>query len=196
MQAETLDAIDAIKSAVDLLRKHVGWDTALSRAVALEAQISSPNFWDSQENAQRVMREKTHLDQQIAAITELETQLQDQMDLIQLAEEENDTELVDEANAELARLAKIASKKQLESLLSGEADANNCFIEIHPGARIGDSVFIDHGMGVVIGETAVIGPRCLLYQGVTLGGTGKDHGKRHPTLEENVVVVFVSKFSR
>ena len=61
-------------------------------------------------------------------------------------------------------------------------------IEIHPGARIGNSVFIDHGMGVVIGETAEIGHRCLLYQGVTLGGTGKDHGKRHPTLGENVVV--------
>ena len=53
-------------------------------------------------------------------------------------------------------------------------------IEIHPGARIGSSVFIDHGMGVVIGETAEVGNRCLLYQGVTLGGTGKEHGKRHP----------------
>ena len=61
-------------------------------------------------------------------------------------------------------------------------------IEIHPGARIGQGVFIDHGMGVVIGETAVIGDQCLLYQGVTLGGTGKAHGKRHPTLEPNVVV--------
>ncbi len=61
-------------------------------------------------------------------------------------------------------------------------------VEIHPGARIGGGVFIDHGMGVVIGETAEIGNRCLLYQGVTLGGTGKDHGKRHPTLKENVVV--------
>lgn len=61
-------------------------------------------------------------------------------------------------------------------------------IEIHPGARIGHGVFIDHGMGVVIGETAEIGDHCLLYQGVTLGGTGKDSGKRHPTLENNVVV--------
>ena len=60
-------------------------------------------------------------------------------------------------------------------------------IEIHPGAIIGKGVFIDHGMGVVIGETTEIGNRCLLYQGVTLGGTGKDHGKRHPTLAENVV---------
>ena len=61
-------------------------------------------------------------------------------------------------------------------------------IEIHPGATIGRGVFIDHGMGVVIGETSEIGDRCLLYQGVTLGGTGKDCGKRHPTLQENVVV--------
>jgi serine O-acetyltransferase len=61
-------------------------------------------------------------------------------------------------------------------------------VEIHPGARIGRGVFIDHGMGVVIGETAVVGNQCLLYQGVTLGGTGKQHGKRHPTLRDNVVV--------
>ena len=61
-------------------------------------------------------------------------------------------------------------------------------IEIHPGARIGEGVFIDHGMGVVIGETAEVGDRCLLYQGVTLGGTGKEHGKRHPTLASNVVI--------
>ena len=61
-------------------------------------------------------------------------------------------------------------------------------VEIHPGATIGKGVFIDHGMGVVIGETSEIGDRCLLYQGVTLGGTGKESGKRHPTLEANVVV--------
>ena len=61
-------------------------------------------------------------------------------------------------------------------------------VEIHPGAKIGKGVFIDHGMGVVIGETSEIGDRCLLYQGVTLGGTGKASGKRHPTLEENVVI--------
>lgn len=61
-------------------------------------------------------------------------------------------------------------------------------IEIHPGASIGCGVFIDHGMGVVIGETAIIGDYALIYQGVTLGGTGKESGKRHPTLGENVVV--------
>lgn len=61
-------------------------------------------------------------------------------------------------------------------------------IEIHPGAKIGKGLLIDHGSGVVIGETAEIGDYCLLYQGCTLGGTGKDHGKRHPTLGNNVMV--------
>lgn len=61
-------------------------------------------------------------------------------------------------------------------------------VEIHPGAKIGKGLLIDHGSGVVIGETAEIGDYCLLYQGCTLGGTGKDHGKRHPTLGNNVMV--------
>ena len=61
-------------------------------------------------------------------------------------------------------------------------------IEIHPGAEIGAGLFIDHGTGVVIGETAEIGRNCTVYQGVTLGGTSLQHGKRHPTLEDNVVV--------
>ena len=61
-------------------------------------------------------------------------------------------------------------------------------IEIHPGARIGRRFFIDHGMGVVIGETSEIGDDVLLYQGVTLGGTGKDTGKRHPTIGNGVVI--------
>jgi len=61
-------------------------------------------------------------------------------------------------------------------------------IEIHPGAKVGRRLFIDHGMGVVIGETAIVGDDVTLYQGVTLGGTGKEHGKRHPTIEDSVVV--------
>ena len=61
-------------------------------------------------------------------------------------------------------------------------------IEIHPGAKIGKRLVIDHGMGIVIGETAEIGDDCLLYQGVTLGGTGKETGKRHPTIGNNVLI--------
>lgn len=61
-------------------------------------------------------------------------------------------------------------------------------IEIHPGATIGKGLFIDHGMGVVIGETAEVGDNVVIYHGVTLGGTGKDKGKRHPTIEDNVII--------
>jgi len=61
-------------------------------------------------------------------------------------------------------------------------------IEIHPAAKIGKGVFIDHGMGVVIGETTIVGDNCTIYQGVTLGGTGKDKGKRHPTIGSNVTI--------
>lgn len=61
-------------------------------------------------------------------------------------------------------------------------------IEIHPGAQIGKGLFIDHGSGVIVGETTIIGDNCTLYQGVTLGGTGKERGKRHPTLGNNVMV--------
>lgn len=66
--------------------------------------------------------------------------------------------------------------------------ARKTVIEIHPGAQIGKGLFIDHGSGVIIGETAVIGDNVTLYQGVTLGGTGKETGKRHPTLKDNVMV--------
>jgi serine O-acetyltransferase len=69
---------------------------------------------------------------------------------------------------------------QMARLLTG--------IEIHPGAKLGRRLFIDHGMGVVIGETSIVGDDVTLYQGVTLGGTSKEHGKRHPTLEDGVVV--------
>ncbi|MCX8074655.1 MAG: serine O-acetyltransferase [Clostridia bacterium] len=66
-------------------------------------------------------------------------------------------------------------------------------IEIHPGAQIGNRLFIDHGMGVVIGETSEIGDNCTIYHQVTLGGTGKDVGKRHPTVKNNVIIGAGSK---
>jgi serine O-acetyltransferase len=81
-------------------------------------------------------------------------------------------------NHRLFLLARILS--QAARFLTG--------IEIHPAAKIGRRLFIDHGLGVVIGETAIIGEDVTLYQGVTLGGTGKDRGKRHPTIEDHVVI--------
>lgn len=72
--------------------------------------------------------------------------------------------------------------------LISQRAARRTGIEIHPGAEIGEGLFIDHGNGVIIGETTIIGNNCTLYQGVTLGGTGKEQGKRHPTLGNNVMV--------
>ena len=81
-------------------------------------------------------------------------------------------------------LARFVS--QLGRLLTG--------IEIHPGAKIGRGLFIDHGMGVVIGETTEIGDYCTIFQGVTLGGTGKDTGKRHPTIGDEVLIGAGARF--
>ena len=81
-------------------------------------------------------------------------------------------------NKKLFFIARLIS--QFARLITG--------IEIHPGAKIGDRLFIDHGIGIVIGETAEIGNDCTIYHGVTLGGTGKDINKRHPTLKNNVLV--------
>ena len=88
------------------------------------------------------------------------------------------------------RIANYLYKKEryfLARWISQRA-ARKTGIEIHPGATIGQGLFIDHGQGVVIGETTVIGDNVTLYQGVTLGGTGKESGKRHPTICDNVMI--------
>lgn len=88
------------------------------------------------------------------------------------------------------RLAHALNKKgaHFTARLISQATKLVTGIEIHPGATIGKGLFIDHGSGVVIGETAIVGDNCTIYQGVTLGGTGKESGKRHPTLRDNVMV--------
>lgn len=93
------------------------------------------------------------------------------------------------------RLAHFFFKKKLFFIARVISQISRFFtgIEIHPGAVIGRRFFIDHGMGVVIGETCIIGNNVTLYQGVTLGGTGKERGKRHPTLEDNVLVATGAK---
>ncbi|NMA94713.1 MAG: serine O-acetyltransferase [Clostridiales bacterium] len=90
----------------------------------------------------------------------------------------------------LHRLAHWLNNKRLRFLARVISQLNRFFtgIEIHPAATIGEGLFIDHGMGVVIGETVTIGDNVTIYQGATLGGTGKDIGKRHPTIGDNVVI--------
>lgn len=93
------------------------------------------------------------------------------------------------------RIAHVLYKKKLLFLARSVSQVSRFFtgIEIHPGAKIGRRFFIDHGMGVVIGETCEIGNDVTIYQGVTLGGTGKEKGKRHPTLHDNVLVASGAK---
>ncbi|MBP5245538.1 MAG: serine O-acetyltransferase, partial [Clostridia bacterium] len=88
------------------------------------------------------------------------------------------------------RIAHFFYKHKLKFIARWISQTGRFFtgVEIHPGAVIGSGLFIDHGSGVVIGETAVIGDNCTIYQGVTLGGTGKDVGKRHPTIGNNVMI--------
>lgn len=93
------------------------------------------------------------------------------------------------------RLAHWLWKKRLYFIARFISQVSRFFtgIEIHPGAKIGQRLFIDHGMGVVIGETCEIGDNVTIYQGVTLGGTGKEKGKRHPTIEDNVLIATGAK---
>ena len=134
MQAETLAKIEVIQTSLELLRKHVNFDDAQDRLAALEAQTTAADFWNDQAVAQRVMREKNQLERQLNAITSLQSEMTDAVDLIELGAAEGDDEIVAEAEATLTSLVEIAEKRQLESLLSGEADGNDCFVEIHAGA--------------------------------------------------------------
>jgi peptide chain release factor 2 len=134
MQAETLAKIDAINSAVGLLRKHVRYDEAKARLVDLEVIIADGDFWHDQENAQKTMREKNRIERQLSVIDTLQLEMNDLVELLELGAAENDEEIVADAEASLSNLVCVAEKRQLESLFSGEADANHCFIEVHAGA--------------------------------------------------------------
>ena len=134
MQAETQAKIDIISSTLELLRKHINFDEAVARLDDLEAQTTLPDFWNDQTVAQNVMREKNQLERQINLIKGMQTEMDDCVDLIELGLAEGDEDVVSEAEAALSKLVDEADKRQLESLLSGEADANDCFLEIHAGA--------------------------------------------------------------
>ena len=134
MQTESQPDIDVIQSAIELLRRHIDWDKNPATPERFGSPYCAGRFLGgSGRSPENHAREKNHLDQQIDAIRMLENGLGEHTELMELAEEENDADLIAEAVSALQKMAEIASKKQLESLLSGEADSNNCFIEIHPG---------------------------------------------------------------
>ena len=134
MQAETLAKIDTVKSALVLLCKHVKYDDAKVRLAELEAVTADGDFWNDQVKAQETMREKNRLERRLSVIDTLQFEMDDVVALLELGIAENDDEILADAEASLSTLVCIAEKRQLESLLSGEADVNDCFIEVHAGA--------------------------------------------------------------
>jgi len=134
MQAEIQTKFNYIDHAINILKKHFNWENSLSRVKEFNNLVESQNFWDDRIKAQSIMKEKRQLEKIIDQIKYVEIEKENLFELIQLAEEEKDNVLIEETIEQIESLFKICNKLRLESLLSGEADANNCYIEIHAGA--------------------------------------------------------------
>lgn len=134
MRAEIIASVDRIKQSLDLLRRHLDWDAALARLDELNKLAEDPELWNDAARAQKLMQERTRLDNAIAACKGLETEMNDHVGMIELGEMEGDADIVAESEAALSELAKKAEGMEIETLLSGEADANDAYIEVHAGA--------------------------------------------------------------
>ena len=134
MRAEAQAHADQINAATALLRRFLDWDRALRRLEELNAKVEDSTLWDDPKAAQDVMRERRRLDEAINATRKIETELRDTVELIEMAEAEGDTALVDDGVQSLAELAERAERDKVAALLAGEADANNAYIEVNAGA--------------------------------------------------------------
>ncbi|WP_249690308.1 peptide chain release factor 2 [Stappia sp. WLB 29] len=134
MRAETEAVVDEIKQAISLLRRHLDWDNAIVRLDELNAASEDPTLWDDPAKAQKLMRERQQLDDGLTGVRKLEADLADNLELIELGEMEGDKDVVAEAEAALKALRTEVNKRQIASLLSGEADGNDCYVEINSGA--------------------------------------------------------------
>ncbi|MEA1015449.1 peptide chain release factor 2 [Sphingosinicella sp. LY1275] len=134
MRAEAQAHVDQIRSALALLRRFLDWDRALRRLDELNNRVEDPTLWNDAKLAQSVMRERRRLDEAISATRAIEKELDDTIELADMAEAEGDDALVDDAVTALAELAERAEKDKVTALLAGEADANDTYIEINSGA--------------------------------------------------------------
>ncbi|HEV7370283.1 peptide chain release factor 2 [Arenibaculum sp.] len=134
MRAEIEAAAADVRASLALLRRHLDWDNAVRRLDELNSIAEDPNLWNDSDRAQKVMRERTHLDTAIGGYRALERELHDSIELIEMAEAEEDDSVRDDAERTLLALKARAAKLELESLLSGEADGNDCFLEVNAGA--------------------------------------------------------------
>ncbi|HEY4635479.1 MAG TPA: peptide chain release factor 2 [Rhodospirillales bacterium] len=134
MRAEVENLVTEIKQSLDLLRRHLDFDAARRRLAELNAKAEDPKFWNDSTAAQAVMRERNRLEQRLGDIEGLERRLSDNLELLELAEAESDAGVAGEAEAALKALHAKAIAAEKETLLSGEADANDCYLEVHAGA--------------------------------------------------------------
>ncbi|HEY1300377.1 MAG TPA: peptide chain release factor 2 [Stellaceae bacterium] len=134
MRAEIQAAADDISKSLALLRRHLDWETATRRLAELNAQAEDPRLWDDPAAAQKLLRERTRLDQAIGSYRRIEREVAETIELIELGEAEGEPSVVADAEAGLEKLRAEAARRELESLLSGEADGNDCYLEVHAGA--------------------------------------------------------------
>jgi peptide chain release factor 2 len=134
MRAEAQAHIEQIKSALALLRRFLDWDRALARLEELNAMVEDQALWNDPKAAQVVMRERRRLDEAIGATRAIQTEMNDTVELIGMAEDEADEAMVDEGVAALAALAERAERDKVAALLAGEADGNDTYVEVNAGA--------------------------------------------------------------
>ncbi|HEY0526927.1 MAG TPA: peptide chain release factor 2 [Stellaceae bacterium] len=133
MRAEIQAVADEIRASLALLRRHLDWDQANRRLDELNAAAENPNLWNDAEAAQKLLRERNRLDRSINGYKQIERELDDTLGLIDLADAEGDQEMVADAETTLEKLRADVAKRELESLLSGEADANDCYLQVQAG---------------------------------------------------------------
>ncbi|MDF2996204.1 MAG: peptide chain release factor 2 [Xanthobacteraceae bacterium] len=139
MRADLETSIDEIREAAGLLRQHIDFDRSKARLAELNALAEDPNLWNDPERAQKLMQERGTLEDGLGSLERIERELADNVELIELGEAEGDEGIVKEAEASLVKLKAEVARRQLEALLSGEADANDSYLEVHAGAGGTDS---------------------------------------------------------
>lgn len=134
MRADAEALRGQIEDSIALLRRHLDWDVALRRLDEVNARAEDPTLWDKPDEAQAVMRERNRLADQIEGVQKLQQNVTDALELVELAEAEGDAATADAAVADLKGFAAEAKRREIESLLSGEADMRDCFVEVNAGA--------------------------------------------------------------
>ena len=134
MRADIQNMVNEINKSLELLRQRMGWETVKHRLEEFNARVEDPDLWNDPENAQKLMRERQSLIDAVEGHDNMQTELNDNIELIELGEMEDDQDVITDAEAAIETLVKTAAAKELEALLNGEADANDTFLEVHSGA--------------------------------------------------------------